>query len=97
MENYSSRTYVRIRRMVRYPEFIVVYGGKMVQDNYSSRKYVRIRRIVLVAHDMASNIYWNSYSSKTYVRIRRKVLISLYGVTYLTSCPITHMECGFER
>ena len=56
---------------------------KMVQDIYSSRMYVLIRRIVLVAHGMASSIYWNSYSSRTYVWIRRMVLISLYRVSDL--------------
>jgi hypothetical protein len=56
---------------------------KMVQDIYSSRTYVLIRRIVLVAHGVASSIYWNSYSSRTYVQIRRMVLISLCGVSDL--------------
>jgi hypothetical protein len=57
----------------------------MVQDIYSSRTYVWIRRIVLVAHGVASSIYWNSYSSRTYARIRRMVLVSLCGVTDLFS------------
>jgi hypothetical protein len=56
---------------------------KMVQDSYSSRTYVRIRRIVLVAHGVASNIYWNNYSSRTYVHIRRMVFVSLFGVSDL--------------
>jgi hypothetical protein len=56
---------------------------KMIHDIYSSRMYVQIRRIVLVAHGVASHIYWNSYSSRTYVWIRRMVLISLYGVSDL--------------
>jgi hypothetical protein len=56
---------------------------KMVQDIYSSRMYVWIRRIVLVAHGVASNIYWNSYSSRTYVKIRRMVIVSLCGVSDL--------------
>jgi hypothetical protein len=55
----------------------------MVQDSHSSRTYVRIRRIVLVAHGVASSIYWNNYSSRTYVQIRRMVLVSLCGVSYL--------------
>jgi hypothetical protein len=55
----------------------------MVQDSHSSRTYVQIRRIVLVAHDMASNIYWNDYSSRTYFHIRRIVLVLLYGVSDL--------------
>jgi hypothetical protein len=58
---------------------------KMVQDIYSSRTYVCIRRIVLVAHAVASNIYWNNYSSRTYVWIRRMILISLYGMSELSS------------
>jgi hypothetical protein len=56
---------------------------KMVQDNHSSRTYVHIRRIFLVAHSVASIIYWNNYSSRTYVLIRRMVLVSLYGVSEL--------------
>jgi hypothetical protein len=58
---------------------------KIVQDIYSSRMYVWIRRIVLVAHDMASIIYWNSYSFRTYVQILRMVLVSLCGVSDLFS------------
>ena len=58
---------------------------KMVQDIYSSRTYVWIRRIFLVAHGVASNIYWNNYSSRTYVQIRRMVLVSLCGVSDLSS------------
>jgi hypothetical protein len=56
---------------------------KMVRDNHSSRTYVQIRRIVLVAHGVASNIYWKNYSSRTYVWIRRIVLVSLCGVSDL--------------
>ena len=57
----------------------------MVQDSHSSRTYVQIRRIVLVAHGVASSIYWNNYSSRKYVRIRRMVLVSLCGVSDLFS------------
>jgi hypothetical protein len=57
----------------------------MVRDIYSSRTYVWIKKIVLVAHGVASSIFWNSYSSRTYVSIRRMVLVSLYGVSDLFS------------
>jgi hypothetical protein len=62
----------------------------MVQDIYSSRTYVRIRRIVLVAHGVASSIYWNNYHSRTYVHIRRMVLISLCGVSDLFSIMLDY-------
>jgi hypothetical protein len=48
----------------------------MVQDSHSSRTYVWIRRIVLVAHDVAFNIWEDSHSSRTYVWIRRMVLVA---------------------
>ena len=57
MDNYSSRTYVRIRRMVRLPEFTVVARGKMVQYSHSSRTYVRIRRMVLVSLYGVSDLF----------------------------------------
>jgi hypothetical protein len=58
---------------------------KMVQDNHSSRTFVWIRRIDLVAHGVASSIYWNSYSSRTYVHTRRMICVSLCGVSDLFS------------
>jgi hypothetical protein len=65
---------------------------KIVQDIYSSRTYVWIRRIVLVAHDVVSNICWNSYSSRTYVRIRRMVLVSLCGVNKLFNIMLDYSD-----
>ena len=64
----------------------------MVQDSYSSRTYVRFRRIVLVAHGMASSIYWNNYSSRTYVLIRRMMLISLCGVSDLFNIMLDYSD-----
>jgi hypothetical protein len=64
----------------------------MVQESYSSRTYVRIRRIVLVAHGVASSIYWNNYSSRTYARNRRMVLVSLCGVSDLSNIMPDYLD-----
>jgi hypothetical protein len=53
-DNYSSRTHVRIRRIV-----FVSHGvaSNICWNNYSSRTYVRIRRIVLVSLCGVSDLF----------------------------------------
>jgi hypothetical protein len=45
-DNYSSRTYVRIRRIVPVAHGV---ASNICWNNYSSRTHVQIRRIVLVS------------------------------------------------
>jgi hypothetical protein len=51
---YSSRTYVRIRRIV-----LVAHGmaSNICWNNYSSRTYVQIRRMVLISLCGVSDLF----------------------------------------
>jgi hypothetical protein len=53
-ENYSSRTYVRIRRIVLVAHSV---DSNIYWNNYSSSTYVQIRIIVLAPLRGVSNVF----------------------------------------
>jgi hypothetical protein len=74
---YSSRTYVRIRRIV-----LVAHGvaSNICWNNYSSRTYVRIRRMVLISlcgvSDLFSIRIMLDYSDGVWLRDMMQLMLS---------------------
>jgi hypothetical protein len=74
-DSYSSRTYVRIRRIV-----LVAHGvaSSICWNNYSSRTYVRIRRMVLVSLCGVSDLsnIMSDYSDGVWFREMMQLMLS---------------------
>jgi hypothetical protein len=74
-DNYSSRTYVQIRRIVLVAHDV---ASNICWNNYSSRTYVQMRRMILVSLCGVSDLFniIPDYSDGVWLREMMQLMLS---------------------